>query len=83
MNLSRKWLNEFVQVDVVQAAHHAVGQHTPQLAPLDVLAAGQGGVMEGHRRQIAHVNVPRPGAEPTHQRSLETTEEVLVHLSTQ
>ena len=50
-----------VQPQLVQAAHHAVGQHPPQLAPLDLLAAGQGGVMEGHRRQIAHVNVPRPG----------------------
>ena len=50
-----------VQAQLGQGAQHAVGQHPPQLALLNLLAAGQGGLVEGHRDQVAHMDVPRPG----------------------
>ena len=50
-----------VQAQLAEAAHHAVGQDAPQLAPGDLLAAGKGGVVLGHRHQIAGVDVPGTG----------------------
>ena len=50
-----------VQAQLMEAAHHAVGQHAPQLAPGDFFAAGEGGVMLGYGDQIPLVNVPGSG----------------------
>ena len=50
-----------IQAQFTEAAHHAVGQHAPQFAPGDLLAAGESGVVLGHGYQVAGVNVPRAG----------------------
>ena len=51
----------FVQAQLLQGAQHAIGQHPPQLALGDFLAAGQSGIVQGHGDQIPLVDVPRPG----------------------
>ena len=50
-----------VQAQLGKAAQHPVGLHAPELALFDLLAAGQGGLMQGHRDQVAHMDVPGPG----------------------
>ena len=50
-----------VQTQLIEAAHHAVGLHAPELAFFDVLPAGEGGLVEGHRHQIPRVDVPGAG----------------------
>ena len=50
-----------IQAQLIEAAHHAVGLHAPQLALLDLLAAGEGGVVQGHGHHIAGVDVPGAG----------------------
>ena len=50
-----------IQPQLIEAAHHAVGLHAPQLALLDLLAAGEGGVVQGHGHHIAGVDVPGAG----------------------
>ena len=50
-----------VQAQLGEAAHHAVGHHAPQLALLDLLAAGEGGVVQGHGHHVAGVDVPGAG----------------------
>ena len=52
-----------VQLQLLQGAEHAVGQHAAQLAAEDLLAAGQQGVVLCHGDEIARVDVPRAGAD--------------------
>ena len=50
-----------VQIQLLQGAQHTVGEDAPQLALLDLLAAGQGRLVEGHRHHVAGVDVPGTG----------------------
>ena len=50
-----------LQTQLRQSAEHAVGDHAPQLALLDLHAAGQGGLVPGHGDQVAHMDVPGTG----------------------
>ena len=50
-----------VQTQLGKAAQHPVGLHAAQLALLDLLAAGEGGLVQGHGDQVAHMDVPGPG----------------------
>ena len=50
-----------IQAQLAQRAQHTVGHHTPQLALFDLLSTGQGGLVQGHGDQVAHVDVPGPG----------------------
>ena len=50
-----------VQAQLVEAAQHAVGDHAPELALLDLHAAGQGGLVQGHGHQVPRVDVPGAG----------------------
>ena len=50
-----------VQAQLAEGAEHAVGEDAPQLAPLDLLPAGEGGLVQGHGDQIPLVDVPGPG----------------------
>ena len=50
-----------VQAQLIEPAQHPVGQLAPQLAPLDLLAPREGGLVEGHRHQVPGVDVPGAG----------------------
>ena len=50
-----------VQPQLIETAEHTVGEDAPELALLNFLAAGQGGLVEGHRNHIALVDVPGAG----------------------
>ena len=50
-----------VQSQLLQRAHHAVGEDAPQLALFDLLAAGKGGFVERYRHQIPGVDIPGAG----------------------
>ena len=50
-----------IQAQLVEAAHHAVGLHAPEHILLDLFAAGEGGVVQGHRHHVPHVDVPGAG----------------------
>ena len=52
-----------VQAQLTEGAEHTVGQNAPQLALLDLLPSGEGGLVQGHGHQVAHVDIPRPGAD--------------------
>ena len=48
---------------LLERAEHAVGGNAAQLALGDLHAAGQQGVVQGGRHQVAHMDVPGPGAD--------------------
>ena len=50
-----------VQPKLGEGAEHPLGLDSPQVAPGDVDAAGEPGVILGHRHQVAHMDVPCPG----------------------
>ena len=50
-----------VQAQLAEGAEHTVGEDAPQLAPLDLLPAGEGGLVQGHGDQLPLVDVPGPG----------------------
>ena len=49
------------EAQLLQGAEHTVGRHAPELALLDLDAAGEEGLVLGNRHQVAHVDVPRAG----------------------
>ena len=49
------------EAQLLQRAEHAVGGHAPELALLDLDAAGEEGLVQGRGHQVAHVDVPRAG----------------------
>ena len=50
-----------VQIQLAERAEHTVGEHTPQFAFLNFLAAGQKGFVQGHGDHVPLVDVPRAG----------------------
>ena len=50
-----------IQAQLTEAAQHPVRLHTTELALFDLLAARQAGLVQGHRDQVAHMDVPGPG----------------------
>ena len=50
-----------VQAQLAEGTEHPVGQHAPQLALFNPLAAGEGGLVQGHGHHVPHVDVPGPG----------------------
>ena len=50
-----------VQAQLAEGTEHAVGEHAPELALFDLLPAGEGRLVEGHRHHIPFVDVPGPG----------------------
>ena len=50
-----------IQTQLIEAAHHAVGLHAPQLAAADLHPAGQGAAVQGDGAQVALFQVLRAG----------------------
>ena len=62
MNLSRKWLNEFVQI--CKRAQHSVGGLPTELSGVDLLASGKRGAVQRHGDQIFFFYVLGPSDNP-------------------
>ena len=50
-----------VQGKFLQGAEHAVGEDAPEFSLLNLYAAREGGLVEGHRYQIPYMDVPGAG----------------------